>query len=244
MQQPIEFILSKYRHQFKSVIPFNPGQDKLLCLDLSGNNSALTPAIFNDTVQFNAFISEQLDANNARYGIGGYLENREVYSRSPLFTGNTTGAGEKNLKISPVYVNRTIHLGIDIWGVAGTPVLAPLGGSVHSFAFNNQFGDYGATIILQHQLDGLYFHTLYGHLSLADLAFGENQYISIGEQVGRFGSSGENGHWPPHLHFQIIIDMELKTGDYPGVCNLSRLDYHRKNCPDPDLVLNMNQWAK
>ena len=243
MQQPVELILSKYRRQFKTLVPFTPASDKLLRLDLSGNNPALTPAIFNDTELFGSFINQQLAANNARYGIGGYLENREVYSRSSLFNGKNS-TRENNPNINPAYVNRTIHLGIDIWGTAGTAVFAPLGGSVHSFAYNNQFGDYGATIILQHQLDGLYFHTLYGHLSLADLAFGENQYISIGEQVGRFGPSAENGQWPPHLHFQLIIDMELKTGDYPGVCNLSRLDYYRKNCPDPDLVLNMNQWAK
>jgi murein DD-endopeptidase MepM/ murein hydrolase activator NlpD len=235
MQKTIENILAKYNHQFKRIVPFDPKNDKLLAMDLRADKSRLTPEIFNDTNQFFAFITKELEANNARYGIGGYLENREVYNRSPLFDHGSSINGNDQ--------KRTIHLGIDIWGAAGTPVFAPLGGSIHSFAFNRQFGDYGATIILQHQIDGFTFHTLYGHLSVADLTIGQNQYISIGENFGRFGAPEENGNWPPHLHFQLIIDMELKDGDYPGVCAPSRLDYYRKNCPDPDLVLDMRKFA-
>ena len=234
MHNPIELLLSKNSDQFKQVVAFNPENDRLSALDLSGNNIRLTPEIFNDTGRFSDFITKELASKNARYGIGGYLENREVYSRSVLFDGATNSLVQK----------RTIHLGIDIWGPAGTPVFAPMGGSVHSFAFNNNFGDYGATIVLQHQFDGFTFHTLYGHLSLADLGIGLNQYVSIGERFASFGKQQENGHWPPHLHFQLIVDMELKAGDYPGVCSLNRLDYYRKNCPDPDLVLNMRKWAK
>jgi hypothetical protein len=44
--------------------------------------------------------------------------------------------------------------------------MSPMNGLVHSFAFNNRLGDYGATIILVHQLIGKSFYTLYGHLSL------------------------------------------------------------------------------
>jgi peptidoglycan LD-endopeptidase LytH len=234
MHNPIELLLSKYKDQFKKVVPFDVEKDQIMALDFSGNNRGLTPEVFNDTGRFSEFVTSELAAKNAKYGMGGYLENREVYSRSPIFDG----ADNHPLK------QRTIHLGVDIWGPAGTPVMAPWGGSVHSFAYNNNFGDYGATIVLQHQIDGFSFHTLYGHLALADLTVGQNQYISIGEAFAHFGKPAENGHWPPHLHFQLIIDMELKEGDYPGVCALSHLDYYRKNCPDPDLVLNMRQWAK
>lgn len=239
MVHPIELILGKYRDQFKTIIPFNPGKDKLLAMNLGGNNGALTPAIFNETDLFTNFIDQELRSHKARFGIGGYLENREVYNRSPLFSSPPPA----NENLSPVTSQRTIHLGVDIWGPAGTPVFAPWGGSIHSFAFNNRFGDYGATIILQHQVDGCTFHTLYGHLAKADLAIGQNQYFSIGERIGSFGTKEDNGNWPPHLHFQVIIDMELKEGDYPGVASLSSLDYYRKNCPDPDILLNMKKWA-
>ena len=34
-----------------------------------------------------------------------------------------------------------------------------MGGMVHSFAFNDRHGDYGATLILSHQLDSVSFYT-------------------------------------------------------------------------------------
>ena len=145
MHNPVELLLSKNSDQYKKIVPFNPQKDKLLAMDLSGNNTRLTAPIFNDTNLFSGFITNELESNNASYGIGGYLENREVYSRSPIFSGDSP-----DISISFIQ-RRSIHLGLDIWGPAGTPVFAPWGGSVHSFAFNKQFGDYGATIILQHQ---------------------------------------------------------------------------------------------
>jgi murein DD-endopeptidase MepM/ murein hydrolase activator NlpD len=115
---------------------------------------------------------------------------------------------------------RRLHLGIDIWAETGTPVHAFMGGMVHSFAFNNNFGDYGATLILLHQLDGIAFYSLYGHISLNDInTIQAGEYVSRGEKIAHFGGPAENGNWPPHLHFQVIYDIELNKGDYPwGVC--------------------------
>ena len=62
-----------------------------------------------------------------------------------------------------------MHIGLDLWIKAGTPVLSALDGKVHSFDFNAGFGDYGPTIILEHQLEDQTFYTLYGHLSLDSL---------------------------------------------------------------------------
>jgi len=133
---------------------------------------------------------------------------------------------------------RRLHLGIDIWGKPYTKVMAPLDGIVHSFAFNNAFGDYGATIILTHNLDGEAFHTLYGHLSLNSIKnINEGDRIKRGDVFAEFGIPFENGQWPPHLHFQLIIDMEGMKGDYPGVCKFSEREKYLANCPDPDLIL-------
>jgi len=49
-----------------------------------------------------------------------------------------------------------------------------------------------------------------------------------------------NGDYAPHLHFQIIIDMEEKTGDYPGVCSENKLEFYKNNCPNPNLLLKIN----
>ena len=140
---------------------------------------------------------------------------------------------------------RRLHLGVDIWGKANTKVMAPMDGMVHSFAFNSAFGDYGATIILSHFLESISFYTLYGHLSLASITnLQEGERINRGEVFAEFGIPQENGNWPPHLHFQIIKDLQDKKGDYPGVCKNSEREVYLQNCPDPDLILGMMEYAK
>jgi very-short-patch-repair endonuclease len=141
---------------------------------------------------------------------------------------------------SGIGMGRSLHLGIDIWGKPYTKVMAPLNGIVHSFAFNNAFGDYGATIILTHNLDGESFHTLYGHLSLNSIKnIQEGDLVKMGDVIAEFGIPFENGQWPPHLHFQIIKDMQGMKGDYPGVCAFSEREMYLANCPDADLILGM-----
>lgn len=204
--------------------------DKLLLMDFTAANTALTDEILNDTTLFSRYVKDHLQKAGARYGIGGYLEHRTVYSRSRVFDDTNEP--------------RRLHLGIDIWGDAGIPVMAPLDSMVHSFAFNDHYGDYGATVILQHELAELRFHSLYGHLSLRDLdGLYKGKPIRAGEIFAHFGEPIENGHWPPHLHFQLIIDMEGNEGDYPGVCKLSERDKYASNCPDPDLILGLVRHA-
>lgn len=230
----LETKLQQSNYSFHPVVPFIPEKDKLLLLDFTENSSSLSDEILIDTNRFTQYIADVLDRNKALYGIGGYAEHRTIYSRSNVF--NSTLENEEP---------RRLHLGMDIWGKPGTPVFAPLGGVVHSFAFNDQSGDYGATIVLMHQLNGTSFYTLYGHLSIANLTNLEaGKYVSLGEPIGNFGEPFENGNWPPHLHFQIIKKMYEKWGDYPGVCAYSEQEKYLHNCPDPDLILGMMEYAQ
>lgn len=158
---------------------------------------------------------------------------------APVRTGNAE-EGQGDAIATAETEPRRFHLGVDIWGPAGTKVMAPLNGIVHSFAFNNNDSDYGATIILTHHLDGIGFHTLYGHLSLNSLKnLHEGQLVSKGEVIGEFGMRFENGNWPPHLHFQLIADMQGWRGDYPGVCRFSERMQWLAGCPDPNIILQM-----
>lgn len=221
----LSHLLQRYQ-PFQPVVLYNPLQDTLLPMDFTVANTALTPEILDDVRLFSDYISEELAHHRCRFGVGGYAEHRTIYARSTHFD-----TGEEP---------RRLHLGTDIWGEAGTPVFAPLNGEIHSFRFNDQHGDYGATIILRHHLEEFTFHTLYGHLSLADLKDLQNgQKVVAGQQIAQFGNVEENGHWPPHLHFQVIIDMEGLQGDYPGVCQYSKREKYLSNCPDPDLILQM-----
>ncbi|MCU0381649.1 MAG: peptidoglycan DD-metalloendopeptidase family protein [Chitinophagaceae bacterium] len=224
-------VLQKNNRIYHPVVPFLPGEDRVVRMDLSASNHTLRDEIFSDTGRFSTWVNDFRRQHGARYAIGGYGELRTMYSRSAVFSGDQA-SGEP----------RRFHLGVDIWGDAGTPVFCPIGGMIHSFAMNDRDGDYGATIILLHQLDGLAFYTLYGHLSAADLAITEGTYVNRGQVIGHFGEPKENGNWPPHLHIQVIRDMELREGDYPGVCRYSERGQYLYNCPDPDLLISMNKY--
>ncbi len=209
--------------EYYPVLGFPLDSSNTIKLDISNNNPELANVDLTNTGEFTNFI-ERIQSPY-KVGIGGYLETRHVYKRSSVF-GNTDEA-------------RSLHLGIDIWAPALTKVFAPINGRVHSFNNNDRFGDYGATIILEHRLNGLTFHTLYGHLSANSLrGLAENQEIKKGQEFCEFGIPEENGQWPPHLHFQLIVDMQNKKGDYPGVASQNDRAFYSNNCPDPNLILN------
>ncbi len=227
-------LIKANRELLYPVVPFDPATDRLLALDFTETNTELTDQLLNNISAFNDYIQSKLQASHARYGIGGYAEHRTVYRFSRVFDPKIPGSEPRRL-----------HLGTDIWGKPHTPVLSPLDGIVHSFANNDQKGDYGATIILTHQLQGNTFYTLYGHLSLNSLKNQrEGKRIEAGEIFAEFGIPAENGGWPPHLHFQLILDAGRSKGDYPGVCPFSEKDQWLANSPDPDLVLQLNRYLK
>ena len=232
MMNALAEILQNHRSEFHPVVPFRPEADKLILLDFSSANEDLSFELVNNTHDFSVYINQQLNKAGARYGIGGYGEHRTIYQRSEVFT-----------HADPDEEPRRLHLGIDIWGKPHTAVMAPLDGMVHSFGFNNAFGDYGGTIILTHLLEGTTFYTLYGHLSLNSIKnLRECDRINKGDIFAGFGIPAENGSWPPHLHFQVIAGLENYKGDYPGVCKFSEKEKYLANCPDPYIILQLNRF--
>jgi murein DD-endopeptidase MepM/ murein hydrolase activator NlpD len=188
-----------------------------VALDLSATNLELNPSIYGNVSAFQEYIEVKL---GGKMGFGGYLEHRVIYESYENFA--TASADFRN-----------IHLGMDFWTSAGTPIFAPFAGEVHSFQANQGAGNYGPTIILYHPAEKIY--SLYGHVSMADLVPLEiGLPIGAGQLIGHLGKPTENGGWPPHLHFQLIRDMQGYHGDYPGVCSQRDLLFYANNCPDPD----------
>lgn len=199
-----------------------------VALDLSIHNADLKNYNLTTANDYEVYIQNYLDKNKAKIAYGGYLEVRNLYQRSTVFKNNISD-------------ERNIHIGLDLWINEQAPIYAALEGKVHSFQNNNALGDYGPTIILEHHLDGNIFHTLYGHLSLESLTDKKiGDKIEKGQQIGTLGLPPINGDYAPHLHFQIIIDIENKKGDYPGVCSKERLPFYAENCPNPNLLLKIN----
>lgn len=173
------------------------------------------------------------DSRDSLVGVGRYGEARLTYT-GPAFT---TASGE----------TRTIHLGLDLFAPAGTPIHAPVEGVVHAVADRGGHLDYGPIVILRHgfaspgeEQDELEFYTLYGHLDRASLArLQVGQTIARGEAFAALGRPSENGGWPPHLHLQLMTDLlDLDTA-FPGVAPPSQRAAWLALCPDPNLLVGV-----
>lgn len=173
------------------------------------------------TSLFQIYMDEVRKIKKKKFAYGGYMEDRSWYARSPLF-------GKQ----------RSIHLAVDIWAEEDNAIYAPIDGTIHSFADNTGFGNYGPTLILEHNVEGEIFYTLYGHLSRKNIANWEiGACVKKGEIIGNLGVMSENGDWPAHLHIQIIKDLQGMKGDYPGVSSAEDVQFYQSNCPDPKYLL-------
>ena len=179
---------------------------------------------------FTARLFGQMQGAGVTVGVGRYNEPRLIYT-APMFATSDT----------PTVERRTLHLGLDLFAPAGTPVYAPLAGTVEICTINDNPLDYGGVIILKHAPDdGPPFYTLYGHLSHASTTTWQvGQAVATGAQIASLGPPAENGNWPPHLHFQIIADLLDLGGDFPGVGRVSQRDVWLAFSPDPNLMVGI-----
>ncbi|MBW1295562.1 peptidoglycan DD-metalloendopeptidase family protein [Aquimarina litoralis] len=222
-----EFI-KNLSQSFIPVVDTKFSKENYKFIDLSLNNALLKSIDVSSSNAFEAYINNYLHTHDALVAYGGYNEKRGIYNRSEHFNQQDPET------------ERNIHLGLDVWCDSGTAVLAPLAGKVHSFKNNKNFGDYGPTIILEHSIQDITFFTLYGHLSENSIKnLHEGKSFVKGDVIAELGTAEVNGDYAPHLHFQIIKDMQGNQGDYPGVSNKIHLDFYLENCPDPNLLLKI-----
>ncbi len=223
--------LTSNSSQFASLVDSNLRDQHPLVFDLSVGSLLLGgDGVGADTDAVTKKIFEQMQSANAKVGIGRYNEARLVYT-----------AGHFEVQTDELPESRTVHLGLDLYMPSDSQVYAPLDGKVHSFNNNNAPLDYGPTVILEHQTgDGDRFCTLYGHLSPDSLnGLKVGMPVAKGQPIARIGDSEANGGWPPHLHFQIIIDMFDQNGNFPGVARPSLRDIWLNVSPDPNLMLGI-----
>ena len=186
---------------FAPVMPFDFRTEPTLVLDLSIASPFVSAEPRENTEPLvTARVNRAMRDAGVRVAIGRYNEPRLLYS-TPLFAG-TEG---------PLDERRTIHLGLDIFADAGTPVFAPLRGTVHAFADNRAALDYGPVIILRHATDdGTEFFSLYGHLSRDSLA---------GLTVGRTIERGETDCDVRHRRRQWWLDTASPPASSSPTCS-------------------------
>lgn len=196
-----------------------------MVLSLDGRVPSMPP--FSNKA-FDTWFAAQKQDQPDLFGIGLYGEKRSVYATDAF----SDAAGPER---------RTRHLGIDIFLDAGTPIHAPLAGTVHTIANNAYDLDYGHTLILEHRIeDGTPFFSLYGHLGASLPALlSEGQTVEAGQLIGHLGDWSENGNWAPHLHIQFITDLLEETGNFFGVGHDSHFDVWADISPDANLLLGL-----
>jgi murein DD-endopeptidase MepM/ murein hydrolase activator NlpD len=209
--------------QINNTAPIIATDGAAIVLDLSIGSRLRDEEVANlDVEQFGRLIDETMADAETGFAFGRYAEPRDLYN-SEHFAGD--GAGER----------RTVHLGLDLFCVAGTPVFAPLDGKVELLANNARELDYGPMLVLQHDgMGGDAFFTLYGHLGAEVLeGFDAGQSVNAGQQIATVGAPPQNGNWPPHVHFQLILDLKDLGADFPGVARKSQQEYWLGLSPSP-----------
>ncbi len=109
--------------------------------------------------------------------VKGWISSRFGYRQYP-FTGEVS-----------------LHEGIDIAALPGTPVYAPADGEV---VFAGYKSGYGNVVIMDH---GWRLSTLYGHLS--EIMVSVRQKVVRKEVLGVTGNTGHSSG--PHLHYEVRI---------------------------------------
>jgi len=196
---------------------------KAIVLDLSTGAMLCGQAIAGLSVaDLGRLIDRTMENAGTEFSFGRWGEPRELYNND-----NFASEGSDE--------NRTVHMGIDVFCIADTPVFAPLDGIVEHLANNDAELDYGPLLVLRHEDGaGKNFFTLYGHLSLNTLErVTVGQPVLAGQQIASVGEPPTNGNWPPHLHFQLINDLLNLGVDFPGVSRKSEQSYWLGISPSP-----------
>lgn len=99
----------------------------------------------------------------------------------------------------------SLHRGIDITNLAGTPIMAAAAGTVSVKAYDGS-ADYGNRVLLDH---GHGVYTLYAHLTSFSVADG--MVVTRGQVLGTMGNTGNATG--SHLHFEVKYapDMDRLT---------------------------------
>lgn len=95
------------------------------------------------------------------------------------------------------------HGGIDIvtgyGNSSGVPVVAAASGTVVTAI--RGYSGYGHTVVIDH---GGGLRTRYAHMQPGSLTVYVGQKVSMGQQIGRIGSTGNSTG--PHLHFEVLLN--------------------------------------
>ncbi|SPJ28014.1 aminotransferase class III-fold pyridoxal phosphate-dependent enzyme [Falsiruegeria mediterranea] len=194
---------------------------------LSVENSTWPQNPFNMPLEEAARVGEEFGPD---WWLGYYSEPRLIYAE-PGFRKGPWKASDR----------RTVHLAVDVFAPAGTPLYAPMSARVEVVENRTGHLDYGGVVILYHETpEGDAFYTLYGHLDpeVCD-RLKPGDPVARGAAFARLGDHTQNGGWAPHVHFQLALTTDGMEADWPGVGDPDEMYLWHKVCPNPAPMLNL-----
>lgn len=96
----------------------------------------------------------------------------------------------------------SIHAGLDFAPGLGVPIQVVADGVVTEV--HGTDGPYGVFVAVEHVINGQKVKTLYGHMLWGSPTVAVGQQVTVGQQVGAVGSTGNSTG--PHLHFEVHLD--------------------------------------
>lgn len=223
-------------HSFsiKDLFP-STGRNELKHLDLSVSSSWIGhPNEYNNLNLFQFKIEQLQKTCPNQILAGGYLEPRSIYGTASYNKIGNSGPE-----------TRSVHLGVDFWLPAYTPVHALFDGEVVTAVNDAGNKEYGGLLILKHTVKDFCFYSLYGHNTVSSVTRHTiGDLVKKGDLIAELGDYPENGNWAPHLHFQLMLSMLDYEIDFPGVMYHKQIDIWKSLCPDPNLLFKSKALEK
>ncbi len=160
------------------------------------------------TAIFAEYLGYYTDGKDINYGVKAYFP----FAKGYWYSGGNDFGNSRN------YGFKRVHLGHDMFGSVGTPVIAVEGGIVTEFGWN-RFGGWRIGIRSHDNLRYYYYAHLRKDRPYSP-GLAKGSIIEAGQVVGYLGVTGysfkenKNMKTKPHLHFglQLIFDPSQEDG--------------------------------
>lgn len=119
----------------------------------------------------------------------------------PFPTGVPISSGFGGRQVAGCSFCSTFHQGLDFVPGAGTPIQSVADGVV--IKVDGPSGALGNNVWIEHTIDGTKVTSVYAHMQTGSVAVSTGETVSVGQNVGKVGSTGNSTG--AHLHFEIII---------------------------------------
>lgn len=138
-----------------------------------------------------------------RYGSKGYGYTNNytgpIRWPFPFVAPISSGFGAR---VAPCAACSSNHKGLDFDPALGTPIYAIADGVVTE-VHNDRWG-LGEWVVIHHEVNGLVFDTVYGHMQRDSVSLQVGATIRVADYVGKLGNSGTSTG--AHLHLEIHVN--------------------------------------